>query len=296
MKAPPFRYARPETVAEAVRLLAEHPGARILAGGQSLVATLQMRLSAPVLVIDINRIPGLDSIRRAGDRLLIGALVRHAQTAGSALVAEHCPLVAAAMPHVAHAAIRNRGTTCGSLANADPAAEMPACAVALDALLEISGPGGARSVPARSFYSGLFETDLAEDELLTGVSLPVAAPGERFVFDEIARRHGDFPEVGLAARRRAEGGRTVALDLVIFGPEPCPRPSAAAREIALHRPFDAACIAEITAAVTAEMEPMAHAAVRRLQAGALLRRCLPRLADGPPDHLKNENHQQGIPA
>ncbi|WP_198670553.1 xanthine dehydrogenase family protein subunit M [Oceanicella sp. SM1341] len=295
MKASPFSYARPATVAEAVGLLAAHPGAKILAGGQSLVATLQMRLNAPELVIDINRIPGLGEIRREGDRLVIGALVRHAQTAASALVAECCPLIAAAMPHVAHAAIRNRGTTCGSLANADPAAEMPACAVALGAELMLEGPEGPRRVPAGAFYQGLFETDLGEDELLTAVSLPVAAPGERFVFDEIARRHGDFPEVGLAARLRTEGGRTTSLDLVVFGSEPCPRPSEAAREIALGRPFDAACIAEITEAVCAEMEPMAHAAVRRIQAAALLRRALPRLADGPPANNTN-NHQQGIPA
>lgn len=197
MKASAFAYAKPATLAEAFGLLGR-PGAKALAGGQSLIPSLNMRLSAPEVLVDISLLP-LKSIEVKGETVRIGALVTHAQLERSAEVKKHVPLLAAAVPHVAHAAIRNRGTIGGSLALADPAAEYPAVAVALGATICIEGAKGARKVGAADFFKGLFETDLKAGELLTAVEFPAAKPADRCAFLELARRHGDYAIVGLAA-------------------------------------------------------------------------------------------------
>jgi carbon-monoxide dehydrogenase medium subunit len=201
LKAPDFAYAKPATLAEALDLLAR-PGAKALAGGQSLIPGLNMRLSAPELLVDITGLPDLSSISVAGSSLRIGALATHAEIGKSELVARQVPLLAKAVPHVAHAAIRNRGTLGGSLANADPAAEYPACAVALDAVIHVAGRAGARQVKAADFFKDLFETDLKAGELITAVDFPAAKAGDRSVFLELARRHGDYAIVGLAVQNR----------------------------------------------------------------------------------------------
>ena len=195
MKAPSFAYAKPRTLAEAFELI-ERPGAKILAGGQSLIPSLNMRLSAPELLVDITGLAGLSNIEAKNGAVRIGALCTHASVERSPEVREHLPLLAEAMPHIAHPAIRNRGTLGGSLALADPAAELPACAVALDAVLIIASRKGERRVRAVEFFKGLFETDLKQGEILVGAEFPQA---EKSAFVELTRRHGDYAIVGLAA-------------------------------------------------------------------------------------------------
>ena len=205
MKAASFAYAKPSSVAEALELLARHgDAARVLAGGQSLIPSLNMRLSTPALLVDIGALGELKEIAVRGKRLSIGALVTHAALERSPEVARHVPLLAQAVPHVAHAAIRNRGTIGGSLALADPAAEYPACTVALDAELVLRSGKGERRVRARDFFKGLFETDLRPGEIVAAVEFPLAQPGDQSVFLELARRHGDYAIVGLAAFKGTE--------------------------------------------------------------------------------------------
>jgi carbon-monoxide dehydrogenase medium subunit len=195
LKAPSFAYAKPRSLAEAFDLL-ERPGAKILAGGQSLIPSLNLRLSAPELLVDITGIKGLSKIAVEDGMVRIGALCTHAQVEKSAEVRKHLPLVAEAVAHIAHPAIRNRGTLGGSLALADPAAELPACALGLDAVLIVSGRKGERRVKAVEFFMGLFETDLKPGEVLVGAEFPKA---DKSVFLELTRRQGDYAIVGLAA-------------------------------------------------------------------------------------------------
>jgi len=198
LKAPAFAYLKPASLAEALDFLAR-PNAKVLAGGQSLIPSLNMRLSSPDLLVDITGLKELSGIAVADGAVRVGALVTHARLEKSAEINEYVPLLAQAVPHVAHAAIRNRGTLGGSLALADPAAEYPACVVALDAVLTIKNRTSERRVRAERFFKGLFETDLRPGELLTHVDFPVAKPSDRSVFLELARRHGDYAIVGLAA-------------------------------------------------------------------------------------------------
>src|SRR5258705_8123558 len=178
VKAPRFSYVRAESVEHALGLLADHgEEARILAGGQSLMPTLNMRLSQPRLLIDINRLGALGGISLQGDRVRIGALARHVEVARSPIVAEHLPLIAEAMPHVAHVAVRNRGTFGGSIALAGPAAELPACALALGATFVVAGAGGRRSITAADYFRGLYETARRPDELFVEALVPVKRPG-----------------------------------------------------------------------------------------------------------------------
>jgi carbon-monoxide dehydrogenase medium subunit len=191
VKPAPFAYAKPTSLDQALALLAHHgDAARPLAGGQSLIASLNMRLSAPELLIDLNGLPGLSDIAVTERALRIGALVRHAALGESPAVRRHAPLLARAVPFIAHPAIRNRGTIGGSLAFADPAAELPACVVALEARLEIAGAGGVRKVPARAFFTGLYQTALGPGELLTAIELPLAGAEACCGFDELPRRGG----------------------------------------------------------------------------------------------------------
>jgi len=197
VKAPAFAYAKPASLAEALELLAR-PGAKVLAGGQSLIPSLNMRLSSPELLVDISGVPGLKSIEVKPDGMRIGALVTHSQIEKSSEIKKHVPLLAEAAPHIAHPAIRNRGTIGGSLALADPAAEYPACAVALNATVVVESKKGKRRIPAETFFKGLFETGLKADEILTAVEFAPAKKDDKSVFLELARRHGDYATVGLA--------------------------------------------------------------------------------------------------
>jgi aerobic carbon-monoxide dehydrogenase medium subunit len=207
LKAPAFAYAKPATLTEAFELLAR-PGAKVLAGGQSLIPTLNMRLSSPELLVDISGIEELKKTEVKAGKMVIGALVTHSMIEKSKEIKTHVPLLAQAVPHVAHPAIRNRGTIGGSLALADPAAEYPAVAVALEAVLIIRNKTAERRVEASRFFKGLFETDLKPGELLTAVEFPLAKASDKSVFLELARRQGDYAIVGLAAHN----GRFVYLN------------------------------------------------------------------------------------
>ncbi|CAG4922614.1 unnamed protein product [Acidocella sp. C78] len=213
MKPAPFDYVRAGSVAEAIGLLAAREGAVLLAGGQSLLPALNFRLSAPGLLVDIGRIAELRRIEVTATHLRIGAGCTHAMLLEAPEIAAHAPLIATALAHVAHPAIRTRGTIGGSLANADPAAELPACMLALDAVMIAEGAPGTRRIAAADFFTGLFGTALEPGEILTAVEIPLVK-GRRHGFAELARRHGDYALVGLAA---AVEGRIVRLGLFAVG-------------------------------------------------------------------------------
>jgi aerobic carbon-monoxide dehydrogenase medium subunit len=217
LKPAAFNYAKPSSVDEVLGLLSEHGDeATILAGGQSLMPTLNMRLSAPSLVIDINGLSDLSGISDAGDHLRIGAMTRHVEIETSADIAAHAPLITMAMPSIAHPAIRNRGTIGGSVAMADPAAELPACLSALNAEIEITGQSGVRKVAAKDFFKALYETAAGDDEILTAIEIPKLGDGYRSAFDELARRHGDYAMCGVAAHAKVDGAVISDLRLVFF--------------------------------------------------------------------------------
>lgn len=223
MKAPRFNYFRPESLTEAVRLLEQNgEDGRILAGGQSLIPTLNMRLSQPKVLIDINRIEELRGISLQDDMVRIGALTRHVEVMNSPTVAQHLPLIAEAMPYVAHVAVRNRGTFGGSVALADPSAEMPACVLALGASLVVQSVRGRRTISADAFFLDLYETAREADELLVEVLIPRQQPDYVSVFMELSIRHGDFAIAGLALYGRIKDGVVNDARLAYFGSEAKP--------------------------------------------------------------------------
>jgi len=218
MKAPRFAYARPASIAEALALLQKHgDDARVLAGGQSLVPMMNFRVAAPKVLVDINRIGSLTGIKVTKSFVRIGALVRHVELERSADVAKHLPLVAAAMPHVAHPAIRNRGTFGGSCALGDPAAELPACTLALGATFVVAGKKGERRIAAQDFFKGLYATALKPGELLVAAEFPLPKPGYASAFGELARRHGDYAMVGVAAHGLRKVGKFSDMRVAFFG-------------------------------------------------------------------------------
>ena len=209
MKLPSLDYTCPATLTEAIAALAGHDGeAKVIAGGQSLMPMLAFRLAAPTLLVDIGRLPGLDRIDISQDGVDLGALVTWRMIERDARLAQAHPLLASAIAHVAHYQVRNRGTVGGSLAHADPAAELPGIAVTCDAVLTIAGPNGTRIVPAATFFRGGLETVLAPDELIVSLRLPPWRRGRRWGFAEFARRRGDFAMAGVAAYYNldAQGG------------------------------------------------------------------------------------------
>jgi carbon-monoxide dehydrogenase medium subunit len=218
LKAPSFAYVRARSLAEVFDLLEEHGDrAKLLAGGQSLIAALNMRLSAPELLIDISRLTELSGIQVRDGKARIGALTTHAEIERSPDIARHLPLLAQAAPHIAHAAIRNVGTFGGSLALADPAAEWPACCVALDAQFVLAGKAGTRRVAARDFFQGLYATALRPNEVLTQVEIPAPGTEYRSAFVELAQRRGDYAIVGLAAVAKNARGALSDLRLAFLG-------------------------------------------------------------------------------
>ncbi|HZQ13544.1 MAG TPA: xanthine dehydrogenase family protein subunit M [Pseudolabrys sp.] len=276
MKPAPFAYRKARALDEAVALLGEHKEARLLAGGQSLIATLNMRLSAPSLLIDINGITGLDGIALKDGMVELGALTRHVQAERSDVIAKAAPLIARAMPHIGHPAIRNRGTLGGSVAFADPAAELPACLLALDGEIEAAGPKGRRTIKAADFFKGLFETALGPQEVLTAIRVPAAGKDARVGFAELARRHGDYAIVGLAASARGDGRKLSDVRLAYFGVG-----NAAVRA---RKAESALTKGDIDGAVAAlDLEPnddvQATAKVKKHLAGVLLRRVASQLME-----------------
>jgi aerobic carbon-monoxide dehydrogenase medium subunit len=256
MKAAAFDYVRARSLPEALGLVARHgEGAKLIAGGQSLVAALNLRLMAPSILIDINHIDELRGIAVAGNVLTIGALTRHVEVQTSPLIAAHAPLLTKAIEHVAHPAIRNRGTLGGNLAYADPASELPACMLALDATIRVAGPAGVRAIAARDFFVGLFETTLAPGEILTGVDVPVSKAGHVDSFEELSRRSGDYAIVGLACHGVMSAGQFSQLNLGYFavGDRPTLATRAAAELTGV--PVTPAAIAAAQTALILDLHP-----------------------------------------
>lgn len=278
MKAPPFGYVKARALGQVFDLLDEHGDeAKILAGGQSLIPSLNLRLSRPTLLIDINAITDLQGIRESADSVTVGALTTHVTMENSPVIARHVPLVAAAMPYIAHPAIRNRGTIGGSLAFADPAAELPACAVALDATFVLKNRDQDRRVRAADFFHGLFETDLRPGEILAAIEFPKATAGHRFAFSELARRHGDYAMIGLAAAAQQTDGRLHDLRLAYFGV--ADRPVAARHAADILMRDGAAGLEAACAGLAKDLEPSgdlnAGPETKLHLAAVLLRRALP---------------------
>jgi len=286
MKPPAIDYVRADSLDHAQALLAEHADdARILAGGQSLMPLLNMRLASPKVLVDINRIAGLDTIAADGGHLTIGTLARHSDVLRSDRVAERAPLIRLGLRHVAHTGVRNRGTFGGSLALADPAAELPACALTLDAEMVLSSrAGGERTVPARDFFQGLYQTAIRPDEILTQIRVPAARPEQLFAFGEVARRHGDYAILGIAAAASVRDGVLADTALCFFGTGERPARAFAAAERLNGQPIsdiDAAdAIDAVTEDVTFTGDPQASAELRRHLAGVLLRRALDEIVGG----------------
>jgi aerobic carbon-monoxide dehydrogenase medium subunit len=270
VKPPPFVYVAPTSLDEAVSALAEHgEDAKVLAGGQSLIPLLSLRLARPTALIDLNGVAELSSIAVNG-MTAIGAMTRHRAVERSADVAKQVPLLAAAIPYIGHVAIRTRGTIGGSLAHADPAAELPAIALALDATFEATSTRGTRTISAADFFVGYFTTALEADEILTKVTFPNAAPGTGVSVQEMARRHGDFAMVAAAASVAPGGDVRIALINVSDRPVRAVEAEAAMRQGA---PID-----EVAALAARDLDPTADlhasAAYRRSVAQVLVRRAL----------------------
>jgi carbon-monoxide dehydrogenase medium subunit len=248
---------RPESLDQALQLLAQHgDDARILAGGQSLMPVLNMRLSHPRLLIDINRIAALKGISMRDGYVRIGALARHVEVMNSALVLDMLPLIAEAMPYVAHVAVRNRGTFGGSIALADPSAELPACILALGAQVIVQSTRGRRSIPAEEFFLGLYETARKPDELLVEVLIPGQEDDQVSVFMELARRHGDFAIAGLACHARCMDDTVNEGRLVYFGSEVKPTLAIRAMAALNGRKWSRAVSEAVNAALADDLDPI----------------------------------------
>jgi carbon-monoxide dehydrogenase medium subunit len=285
MKASAFSYARATSIVNAIELLATHgDGAKVLSGGQSLMPAMNLRLISPELIVDIGDIAELRGIAVTGDVVRIGALTRHVDLLNSAEIAAHLPLLTEAIAHVAHPAIRNRGTIGGSLAHADPAAELPACMVALNATIIVRGPTGERRVPARDFFTGIYETVLSSDELLVAVELPVAPRNSVHFFCEFARRHGDYAIIGLAAQAIVQSDILTDLRLAYFAVSDRPVLAKAATKL-LNVAVTSAVLSEASTALGDELDPQedqqANASMRRYLAKVLLARCVAALLGRP---------------
>jgi aerobic carbon-monoxide dehydrogenase medium subunit len=283
MKLPPFAYEAPTTVDEALGLLAEHGDeASVLAGGQSLIPLLALRLARPDVLIDINGVDELSGVSAADGQVAIGAMTREYVAEESGTVAGAVPLLAAALPMIGHEAIRSRGTIGGSLAHADPAAELPAVARALDAEFVVRGPSGTRVVPAAEWFEGYLTTTRQPDELLVEVRFPAAEPGTGVSFEEVARRHGDFAMVGLAASLALSGGVISDARLAFAGVSDVPVRAAAAEELLAGQRPSAELFAEAARLATKDLDPPAdlHGSsdYRKTVAAAVMRRGLRKAA------------------
>ena len=284
MKLPLVDYEAPKTISEAVELLAEHQDeASVLAGGQSLIPLLALRLANPAVLIDINGIAELSGVSAADGWVAVGAMTREYVAEESGTVADAVPLLAAALPLIGHEAIRSRGTIGGSLAHADPAAELPAVARALDAEFVVRGPSGERVVPAAEWFEGYLTTSRGPDELLVQVRFPAAAPGTGVSFQEVARRHGDFAIVGLAASLTLSGGAISDARLAFAGLSDVPVRAVEAEDLLVGESPSAELFDAAARRATGDIDPPADlhgsAEYRKKVAAALVRRGLRAAAD-----------------
>jgi aerobic carbon-monoxide dehydrogenase medium subunit len=286
MKASAFNYTRAASVTNALELLVAHGDrAKVLSGGQSLMPAMNLRLISPELVVDIGGLGELRGITVAGNVLTIGALTRHADLANSPEIAAHAPLLTQAVAHVAHPAIRNRGTIGGSLAHADPASELPACMLALDATIVARGLAGKRRIPAGDFFRGIYETALSPQELLVAIELRVARKNSTHFFSELARRHGDYAITGLAAQAITADGVFTGLRMAYFAVGDRPLLARAAERL-LNVTITPALLSQASTALAEELDPLddqqASASMRRHLAKVLMARCVSALL-GRPD-------------
>ena len=284
MKLPPVEYEAPTTVAEAIDLLAEHlDEASVLAGGQSLIPLLALRLARPAVLIDINGIDELSGVSATDGWMAIGAMTREYVAEESETVADTVPLLAAALPLIGHEAIRSRGTIGGSLAHADPAAELPAVARALDAEFVVRGQSGERVVPAAEWFEGYLTTSRRPDELLVEVRFPAAGRGTGISFQEVARRHGDFAIVGLAASLTLSDGAISDARLAFAGMSDVPVRAAAAEDLLVGERPSTELFDEAARRATDDIDPPAdlHGSsdYRKTVAATLVRRGLRAAAD-----------------
>ena len=280
MKLPAFEYKSPASVGEAIEILAAHDGgAKAIAGGQSLIPIMAFRLASPSVLVDLSGIPGLGGITIGEADISIGAMVRWRELEEHELLRSACPLIAAAVGHIAHYQIRNRGTIGGSLAHADPAAEMPGVAVTCDAQIEIVGKTGSRRVAARDFFVGPLTTCLAHDELITAIHLPPWPVNRRWAFEEFAQRRGDFAFAGVALHYDERSDGTIEdAHIGVIGVTPAPRRLAPVEQILNGKRLNDNLVAEAAAAASAAVEPQddihASAAYRRALVGTLVERAL----------------------
>jgi carbon-monoxide dehydrogenase medium subunit len=286
MKASAFDYARATSVSNALELLHAHGDrAKVLSGGQSLLPAMNLRLISPELIVDIGELVELRGIAVSDESVRIGALTRHVDLARSPEIAAHAPLLAEAIAHVAHPAIRNRGTLGGSLAHADPASELPACMLALNATIIVRGQAGERRIAAQDFFTGIYETALSPEELLVAVELPAKPKNSVHFFHEFARRHGDYAILGLAAQAIVEGDALADLRLAFFAVGDRPVLAKAASKL-VGRAITLAVLADACGALSEELDPhddqQASASMRRHLAKVLLVRCVAALL-GRPD-------------
>ena len=280
MKPPRFEYAAPASLAEAVALLAKRgAGAKPISGGQSLMPLLAFRLAAPEILVDLKRIPGLDKIDIGAAGVTLGAKVRWVDIENDKRLAVAHPLLAEAITHVAHYQIRNRGTVGGSIAHADPAAEMPGIAVACDAVIVATGPEGERRIDAGDFFLGPLQTTLGDDEIITAIHLPAWPKGRRWGFLEFSRRRGDFAMAGVAVFYDADAsGKAANAHIGVIGMGDKPRRLAKAEAALNGNAVEAGVIDAVAKAASAEVDPSGdiHAGpeYRRALVGTLLERAL----------------------
>jgi aerobic carbon-monoxide dehydrogenase medium subunit len=286
MKAPAFSYLRPTRMNDVIALMERHGDeARLLAGGQTLLATLNMRLSEPALLIDLQAVKELKGIAIEAGILRIGAMVTHSEIEASQLVADHAPLLRMAAPHIAHRAIRNLGTLGGSIAYGDPAAEWPACLLALDGVVLAHGPGGKRRIAAQDFFTGLYTTALAANEIIVACEFPVSSAHQRFAFDELTRRHGDYAVVGLAACAKVANGVLSQVRLAWLGVATQPARTVAVEQVLEGQFFSNALLASATQILRSELQPQADlthsAATKQHLSEVMLKRALMALTGTP---------------
>ena len=286
MKASAFAYARATSVDDTLNLLTSHGDrAKLLSGGQSLLPAMNLRLLSPELIVDIGGLRELRGVVVGDGVLRIGALTRHVDLLSSPEIGAYAPLLSAAAAHIAHPAIRNRGTLGGSLAHADPAAELPACMLALDATIVVRGRSGERKIAAADFFQGIFQTALSAEELLIAVELPLPRKRAVYFFDEFSRRHGDYALAGLAAQAVAQDGILADLRLAFFTLGDCPVLARAA-DVLINVPVTPERLSEASMVLAEELHPnddqQATASMRRHLAKVLLERCVSALLGHRP--------------
>jgi carbon-monoxide dehydrogenase medium subunit len=285
MKASAFSYARATSVGNAIELLAEHgERAKVLSGGQSLMPAMNLRLLSPELLVDIGALDELRGIAVGSGVLSIGALTRHVDLQNAPEIAAHAPVLKEAIAHVAHPSIRNRGTIGGSLAHADPASELPACMIALNAAIIVRGPEGQRRIAAEDFFVGIYETVLSSDELLVAAEVPLPPPNSAHYFCEFARRRGDYAIVGLAAQAIVDNLRLIDFRPVFFGVgDRAIRAAAAA--LLTEEDVTPNLLSKALQALSGELDPpadqQASSAMRRHYARVLFARCVAALLSCP---------------